>query len=309
MPFTQLLPYLLPTRLPETCGILLPLTDMLTLVKYSHLVLQRAECLLIEEFSQSPSYWRLMISLGGSQRKKTEFCLKTLPSTPAYSTSSASLLEFFGGGPIVDKLVCQVIAASSLFLVEKNLSQVFRQQLRHQLHKKIDMPPSYLTRQRDGLMLPRTVPLGKSLFSFFRKSLETSSSAELSLLSLDVERNFNPEFKHIFCRWSPSCKLFWNTKAFWITPTLLRFSGAWPTLCSMTRLIPHMSFLHSIHLIPSPLIAYHFPPTTFSPTALCMRMVTKPTKTKKKNTYYMVAYYKVRYRAYHCGSSNKTQIL
>jgi hypothetical protein len=46
----------------------------------------------------------------------------------------------------------------------------------------------------------RTVPLGKSLSSFFRKSRETSSSAELSLLNLDVKRNFNPEFKHTFCQ-------------------------------------------------------------------------------------------------------------
>ncbi len=64
-------------------------------------------------------------------------------------------VRVFRRGPIVDKLVCPVTAASSLFLVEKNLSQIFRQQLRHQLHKKIDMPLSYLTRQRDGLMLPR----------------------------------------------------------------------------------------------------------------------------------------------------------
>jgi hypothetical protein len=35
----------------------------------------------------------------------------------------------FWRGPIVDKLVCQVTAASSLFLVEKNLSQIFRRQL------------------------------------------------------------------------------------------------------------------------------------------------------------------------------------
>jgi aspartate aminotransferase-like enzyme len=43
-------------------------------------------------------------------------------------------------------------------------------------------------------------PPGKSLFYFSRKSRETSSSVELSSLSLDVERNFNPEFKHIFCQ-------------------------------------------------------------------------------------------------------------
>jgi hypothetical protein len=64
-------------------------------------------------------------------------------------------VRVFWRGPIADKLNCQVTAASSLFLVEKNLSQIFRKQLRHQLHKKIDMPPSYATRWRDGLALPR----------------------------------------------------------------------------------------------------------------------------------------------------------
>jgi hypothetical protein len=48
--FTQLLPSLLPTKPLEICGTLLPLTDILTLVKYSHLALQRAVCLLIVEF-------------------------------------------------------------------------------------------------------------------------------------------------------------------------------------------------------------------------------------------------------------------
>jgi hypothetical protein len=55
-------------------------------------------------------------------------------------------VRVFRRGPIADKLVCPVTAASSLFLVEKNLSQIFRRQLRHQLHKKIDMPLSFLTR-------------------------------------------------------------------------------------------------------------------------------------------------------------------
>jgi hypothetical protein len=43
-----------------------------------------------------------------------------------------------------------------------------------------------------------TAPPGKSLSYFSRRSRETSSFAELSSLSLDVEKNFNPKFKHIF---------------------------------------------------------------------------------------------------------------
>jgi hypothetical protein len=61
----------------------------------------------------------------------------------------------FRRAPIADKMSCPITAGSSFFLVDKNLSQIFRRQLRHQLHKKMDMPPSYLTRQRDGVMLPR----------------------------------------------------------------------------------------------------------------------------------------------------------
>ncbi len=38
-------------------------------------------------------------------------------------------VRVFRRGPIVDKLVSPVTAASSLFLVEKNLSQIFRRQL------------------------------------------------------------------------------------------------------------------------------------------------------------------------------------
>ncbi len=38
-------------------------------------------------------------------------------------------VRVFRQGPIVDELTCQVTAASSLFLVDKNLSQIFRKQL------------------------------------------------------------------------------------------------------------------------------------------------------------------------------------
>jgi hypothetical protein len=45
-----------------------------------------------------------------------------------------------------------------------------------------------------------TAPPERSSSYSFRKSRETSSSAELSLLSLDAEKNSNPEFKHTFCQ-------------------------------------------------------------------------------------------------------------
>jgi hypothetical protein len=95
-----------------------------------------------------------MISLGGSQRKN-RVLFEDLAVYPHLQHKLRLVVRVFWRGPTTDKLNCQVTAASSLFLVEKNLSQIFRKQQPHQLHKKIDMPPSYATRQRDGLALPR----------------------------------------------------------------------------------------------------------------------------------------------------------
>jgi hypothetical protein len=97
-----------------------------------------------------------MISLGGSQTTEESRALfEDLAVYPHLQHKLRLFVRDFRRGPIADILNCQVTAASSLFLVEKNLSKIFRKQLRHQLHKKIDMPPSYSTRQRDGLVLPQ----------------------------------------------------------------------------------------------------------------------------------------------------------
>ncbi len=145
---------------------------------------------------------------------------------------------------------------------------------------RIDLTPLEIVFNKPHPSILLHVPDGstrKVLILFLNKSRETSSSAELSSLSLDVERNFNPEFKHIFCQWFPSCKPFWNTKESWTTPTRLRSFGAWHTPHSMIRLIPHTFFLHSIFLISSPLIAKHpsFIHNTF-PYILCVCMVKNP---------------------------------
>jgi hypothetical protein len=47
---------------------------------------------------------------------------------------------------VVDKFVTPITTATSLFALEKNLSQIFKQQQRHKLHKTI---------QRDGITLPQ----------------------------------------------------------------------------------------------------------------------------------------------------------
>jgi hypothetical protein len=46
---------------------------------------------------------------------------------------------------VVDKFVTETTNASSLFCLDKNLSQIFKQQQRHKLHKTIQVPPSYST--------------------------------------------------------------------------------------------------------------------------------------------------------------------
>ncbi len=67
------------------------------------------------------------------------------------------LIHSLRRAPVVDKFVTQTSTASSLFCLDKNLSQIFKQQQRHRLHKIIQVPPSYLTRQRDGITLPQRV--------------------------------------------------------------------------------------------------------------------------------------------------------
>jgi len=44
--------------------------------------------------------------------------------------------------------------AFSLFHMDKNLSQVYRKRKRQMLHRTIQTPPSFVTRQRDGVTLP-----------------------------------------------------------------------------------------------------------------------------------------------------------
>ncbi len=108
--------------------------------------------------------------------------------------------------------------------------------------------PSSTSRTHQFFSTFLTAPPGKSLFYFSRKSRETSSSAELSLLSPDVERNFNPAFKHIFYQWFPSCRPFWNTKESWTTPTRLHSFSAWHTL----QYTPWLDCFHTrFFIIPS----------------------------------------------------------
>jgi hypothetical protein len=53
------------------------------------------------------------------------------------------LIHSLHRAPVVDKFVTHTTTASSLFCLDKNLSQIFKQQ--HELHKIIQVPPSYLT--------------------------------------------------------------------------------------------------------------------------------------------------------------------
>ncbi len=48
-----------------------------------------------------------------------------------------------------------ITTATSLFALDKNFNQIFKQQQKQKLHKTIQVPPSYTTRQRDGITLPQ----------------------------------------------------------------------------------------------------------------------------------------------------------
>jgi hypothetical protein len=41
-----------------------------------------------------------------------------------------------------------------LFCLDRNISQIFKKQQLHILHKHIQLSPSYVTRQRDRITLP-----------------------------------------------------------------------------------------------------------------------------------------------------------
>ncbi len=152
------------------------------------------------------------------------------------------------------------------------------------------------------------VPPERSLSFFFRKSRETSSSAVPSLLNPDAEKNFCPEFKHIYCQWSPSCNRFWNTKESWISLMRLRSFDAWSTPRSMIRLIPHASLIFILFhsYIPSPPITQH-PNTTYVPPTSCVCVWYKKQKNHKKNILYGNVIQYVWYRAHNTVAYNKIQ--
>ncbi len=51
------------------------------------------------------------------------------------------LIHSLRRAPVVDKFVTHTTMASSLFCLDKNLSQIFKQQQRHKLYKTIQVPP------------------------------------------------------------------------------------------------------------------------------------------------------------------------
>ncbi len=56
----------------------------------------------------------------------------------------------------MDKFLTHTTMVSSLFCLDRNFSQ-FKKQQQQLLHKTIQIPPSYVTCQRDGISLPQRV--------------------------------------------------------------------------------------------------------------------------------------------------------
>jgi hypothetical protein len=86
---------------------------------------------------------------------KNVILLTSLVNFPHLQHKLRLLIRSMRRAPVVDKFVTPITTATSLFLLDKNLSQIFKQQQRQKLHKLMQVPPSYATRQRDGIMLPQ----------------------------------------------------------------------------------------------------------------------------------------------------------
>jgi hypothetical protein len=86
--------------------------------------------------------------------------------------------------PVVDKFVTPITTATSLFLLDKNLSQVYKQQQRHKLHKLIQVPPAYTTRQRDGITLPQRITF-LNAYKILHMSLLPSKTKETAFQILN----------------------------------------------------------------------------------------------------------------------------
>jgi hypothetical protein len=81
--------------------------------------------------------------------------LAQLAAYPHLQHKLRLLIRSLRRAPVVDKSVAPITTATSLFALDKNLSQIFKQQQRRKLHKTIQVPPSYTSRQRDGITLPQ----------------------------------------------------------------------------------------------------------------------------------------------------------
>jgi hypothetical protein len=81
--------------------------------------------------------------------------LAQLADYPRLQHKLRLLIRSMRRAPVVDIFVTPTTTATSLFALDKNLSQIFKQQQRQKLQKIIQVPPSYTTRQRDGITLPQ----------------------------------------------------------------------------------------------------------------------------------------------------------
>ncbi len=79
--------------------------------------------------------------------EENRLLLADLSTYPHLQHKLRLLIRSMRRAPVIDKFVIPTTTASSLFALDKNLSQIFKQQQRHKLHKMIQVPPSYLTRQ------------------------------------------------------------------------------------------------------------------------------------------------------------------
>ncbi len=135
----------------------------------------------------------------------------------------------------------------ALFQLDKNISIVYRKQQRDRLHNSIQIPPSYDTRQRDCITLPRRETFLKS---YLWACCPPKQKKQLSNRPSGPEIKHSNQYLHLTPPvWDATCWKLWNIFSMLVITTQPR-SGpclAEPTL-SLSRHIGE--YIPAIALMP-----------------------------------------------------------
>ncbi len=201
---------------------------------------------------------------------KNSALLTRLANFPHLQHKLRLLIRSMRRAPVVDKFVTPITTATSLFALDKNLSQIFKQQQRHKL---IQVPPSYTTRQRDGITLPQRATFinaykvlhvsllpsktKETVFQILNKTIWTQNKAFKSGRATDA-KCFRCEeietMEHLYCCEHYSAKV-WDLTGKSLTLALSHHSGEYIPAVVLTP-------LEIVFNKPHPSILLHVPDAT-----------------------------------------------